>query len=344
MDEHQHGGDPVQQVHPGVQRLRVPHRADPVAHGVLHHGGHAGGARAGRHQAPAHAAEGVHQPRHTHRCAVRRLAVAQQQRIPASVGVVHPDDQGADAGAGVHVRRVLRHGEAVHHHVGEHAHHRVRRGHRGVRRDQLRVAGRGRAAERAGVRGHAADAGAGAHHTAGVQHEPHPEPVLREPGVRRLPGAALRRRGAAGDPGQHRAGHQLPHAAAQRGHGVRAQPRRVPAHRQDQRADHEHRRRHQGLDAHLRQPAPVRQLRVVPQLPRLRHRLPLRGHVQLQQDEADEAEGAVVLQGPRERQGPAARGGGRRRRRQQGRTGRTRSARGGWRRRGRIQVWRRQMI
>ena len=53
LDGHKHVRDSVQQVHPGVQRVPVPDRADAVAHGVLHVRFVILSERDWRHQAPA---------------------------------------------------------------------------------------------------------------------------------------------------------------------------------------------------------------------------------------------------------------------------------------------------
>jgi hypothetical protein len=78
-------------------------RADPqLAHAVLQlhrlpHGARAEAGEEREHAAPRLCAAGD-----ANRCAVRRLALALQQRVPAPLGLLHPDDQGAHAGAGLH--------------------------------------------------------------------------------------------------------------------------------------------------------------------------------------------------------------------------------------------------
>ena len=218
-------------VHPGVLRVQVPDSPDLVAHGVLHHRGHHHGQSRGRHQVTEHAAEGVRQQSSSHRSAVRGVALAVKLGVPPPLGVVHTDDQGADARAGVRVRRRVRHGEADTNHVVQHVHHRNRSRHRGVRRVGLYIHRRRGAAQRVGVRGAPSDAGAGAHHAPGVRDEPDPIPVLRLTRVRRLPGHALHRGGTAGDPGGCPPGDRLRDAPPERAGGVRVEPGGFPAHR-----------------------------------------------------------------------------------------------------------------
>ena len=126
-----------------------------------------------------------------------------------------------------------------------------RAGHCRVRRAELRGHRRGAAAERAGVRGDAADAGAAADEQPGVHAEPHPVALLRLARLPAVPHGALPGAGVPRHAQQRRVAAAAARDAGQRGDGVLPQPRGLPPHRQNQRADHEHRGRHQGLDAHL---------------------------------------------------------------------------------------------
>mmetsp|Transcript_12155 Transcript_12155/g.39981 ORF Transcript_12155/g.39981 Transcript_12155/m.39981 type:complete len:208 (+) Transcript_12155:148-771(+) len=173
----------VQQVGARVFGLPVPALAHHVAHDFLL--GALILARAGLQgcEAARDAAEGLHPSSNAHRGAVRRVAVAVQQRVLALVRVIHSDDQGAHARACVLHRGVHGHGEAHGGDVAQHDCHRHRGGHRGLRRAPHCAHRRVPAALSARLRGDEAHARPGVDEQPGIHDEPDSVALLREPSL-----------------------------------------------------------------------------------------------------------------------------------------------------------------
>uniref|UniRef100_A0A804R8D7 Uncharacterized protein n=1 Tax=Zea mays TaxID=4577 RepID=A0A804R8D7_MAIZE len=303
LDEPELLGDRVQQVHPRPEavQLAVPDLAHHDPHGLLRAPGHDARPRPPRRRRPVllrsspaaagHDAAPLRLLRAPHRRALRALALVLQLRLHLPLRLLHPDAQGADAR-----RRLLPRRRAPHRRLpprlhAQHARHLRGRRRRRLRRGALRRVRRRAAAARRRRRGHQARAHPDPPHLPGRRAQPHHLALLRRallprvprrPLVRRRAAQAARRR--ARPPRRLRLRHQL----ALR---LRAQPRRVPAGRQDLRAHHERRRRRQGLAAHRLLVDGHQGHRHARQPRRLRHRLPRRRLLQPRQAAGAQGQG-----------------------------------------------------